>query len=108
MDGSYKATKPSKLSKGSFVSLWTLEESKWFADFTCVWFLSLCYSANSPRTSYERALSSDDGDQFSRLAESLYTSLLRNSSSVLAGGGRIAADSFLSRNIVSSAYTCKC
>ena len=50
-----------------------------------------------------RALESEDGEAYRELLESLYASLLRNSSSVVHSkgkGGRIPADSFLSQNTV--------
>ena len=54
-----------------------------------------------------RALDSEDGEVYRELLESLYASLLRNSSSVVhsskgkgKGGGRIRAESFLSQNTV--------
>ena len=62
-------------------------------------YVSLCYSANSPRKSYARALESEKSEVFQDLLESLYASLLRNSSSVYYGG-KIPASSFLSQNTV--------
>ena len=49
-----------------------------------------------------RALESEDnaGQDYRDLLESLYASLLRNSSSISSKGGKINADSFLSQNTV--------